>query len=176
MFNKKSLLESFVVVPQEFIFFIISQRVVFYRHAPGKIKLSDQDKDKIIRNFFLSSFDKDYFIIYGDGKVSSFYKNQYKQIIFNIRSKKINEYRDFLKKHYNQSKINIWKSVLTYKKIEFANSFSISIYDIKSNKHQINFYPFVSLAEKTSMKHNHINSFNYTREEIKKGVLRFPNF
>lgn len=174
MLHKKSLLESFVIVPQEFIFFVNAQRAVFYNYSTGNKKLSAQDKEKIIRNFFLSSFNKDYFVINGS-KVYSFYKNQYKQIIFNIRSKKINEYRDFLKR-YNKSNVNVWKSVLTYKKIEFANSFAISIYDIKSNKHQINFYPFISLSEQTSMKHNHINSVNYTREEIKKGVLRFPNF
>ena len=171
MLHKKSLLESFVIVPQEFIFFVNAQRSIFRKYSN---KLSTQDKEKIIRNFFLSSFNKDYFVINGS-KVCSFYKNQYKQIIFNIRSKKINEYRDFLKR-YNKSNVNVWKSVLTYKKIEFANSFSISIYDIKSNKHQINFYPFISLSEQTSMKHNHINSVNYTRKEIKKGVLRFPNF
>jgi hypothetical protein len=174
MLHKKSLLESFVIVPQEFIFFISSQRAIFHNYSTVNKKLSIQDKEKIIRNFFLSSFNKDYFVINGS-KVYSFYKNQYKQIIFNIRSKKINEYRDFLKR-YNKSNVNVWKSVLTYKKIEFANSFAISIYDIKSNKHQINFYPFISLSEQTSMKHNHINSVNYTRKEIKKGVLRFPNF
>ena len=173
MLHKKSLLESFVIVPQEFIFFVNAQRSIFRNYSAGN-KLSSQDKEKIIRNFFLSSFNKDYFVINGS-KFCSFYKNQYKQIIFNIRSKKINEYRDFLKR-YNKFNVNVWKSVLTYKKIEFANSFSISIYDIKSNKHQINFYPFISLSEQTSMKHNHVNSVNYTRKEIKKGVLRFPNF
>ena len=171
MLHKKSLLESFVIVPQEFIFFASAQRAAF---RTGDKKLSTQDKEKIIRSFFLSSFNKDYFVVNGS-KVYSFYKNQYKQIIFNIRSKKINEYRDFLKR-YNKSNVDIWKSVLTYKKIEFANSFAISIYDIKSNKYQINFYPFISISEQTSMKHNHLNPVNYTREEIKKGVLRFPNF
>jgi hypothetical protein len=164
MFNKKSILDSFITVPEEFISFINSYRYRLLRKS--------QDKDKLIKKIYISACDKDYVIIHKN-KIYYCNKNQYKQMLFNMRSKKANEYKNLLKR-YSHTK-DVWKSVVAYKKIELPSSFEISIYDVKTNKYQMSFLPFVSIAEQTRAKYNGI-PIAYSKKEIKRGALRFPNF
>jgi hypothetical protein len=166
MLNKKNILDSFIIVPESFVSFINSYR---YR-----LLQKSQDKDKLIKKIYISACDKDYLIIHKN-KIYYCNKNQYKQMLFNMRSKKANEYKNLLKRYGGNNSKDVWKSVVAYKKIELPSSFEISIYDVKTNKSQMNFLPFVSIAEQTRAKYNG-TPIAYSKKEIKRGALRFPNF
>lgn len=157
--NKKAL-SSFRKVTPEFESFIKA----FVHLYPGSFYFMNKKKylvstlpneiEKIYKILFYS--DADYlFKAYGSREIYFCKKENFKQILFNIRRNKLKPFKSMLKikdgdSRYLNPKYRMANLQMT--KINFAKRFNICVYGVEENK-GISYKPFVKLKNSPKKKH-----------------------
>jgi hypothetical protein len=171
-FNK-SLLSSFVLPTKEFEEFV-SQRISLINLDSSVVKENRNGfqiklhNTKVVKNYSvvekiyrkLIKGGSDYAVVFRskDGVNIVFCKEEnYKQILFNIRSKHMNYYKNLFKKERS----NYMLQMLQLKKVNFSRDFIVSVYGVKQDKYAT-YRPFKSLKKTPKKKHTIVNPIQFS--------------
>jgi hypothetical protein len=165
-FNR-SLLSSFVSPTKEFEEFvrnripILSFRIKIKKFKNGfsvvsssypaiantNVKIS-ANIEKIYRKLIQENFD---YVVSNQNYVYFCNKSNFKQLLFNIRSKKINSEKRFFK-NISKERYAFFLKNLQMKKVHFSKNFIISVFSLRENKY-VTYRPFFSTKSSPKKKH-----------------------